>query len=90
MDVNLNGEKDGVRMTWPRAFTIATFLVVAGVAGARFEFMMKDQQRQITDQSRSIDQLTGKVDQLTALLYDLRKDLAAPIPEIDSKGRIKK
>lgn len=89
-DINLNGDKDGVRMTWPRAFTIATFLIVVGIVSARFEYQLRDLRRQNEERAKTAEKMDAKLDALVDQVTELRLAIGAPPPEIDRKGRILK
>lgn len=88
-DLNLNGG-DGVRMTWPRAASIAVVLIGLGACLARFESRMNEQQRQIDMLTRAVDKSNVTAAELSATVTELRIFLAHDPPSIDAKGRIKK
>ncbi len=89
-DINLNGNSDGVRMTWPRAASLVVVLLLAGGMWARVEFRMDLLEKQRADErvatDKRIDKLTDAVEDLARMEYRG----TAPLPRIDSQGRILK
>lgn len=85
-DINLNGNTDGVRMTWPRAAVLAIALIAAGGTWASVRM-------QLTSVEESQSETREEVKALRAEVRELRDAylLSAPQPpRIDNKGRILK
>ena len=85
-DINLNGNSDGVRMTWPRAAVLAIALAVAGGTWARVEMRLSSVQDQQDRTSAQLEQLNKTVSQIRDA-YLLSQ---VPPPRVDEQGRILK
>lgn len=85
-DINLNGDSDGVRMTWPRAAILAIALIAAGGTWASVKL-------QLTAVQESQRQTREEVQALRTEVRELRDAylLSAPQPpRIDKQGRLLK
>lgn len=89
-DINLNGN-DGVRMTWPRFWAVAAFLVGAGITLSRVDSGMKENRDDIAEVKALVVSTSArqdaKIEELTRAIGEFAND---PPPEIDRKRRIKK
>lgn len=85
-DINLNGQNDGVRMTWPRAAVLAIALIAAGGTWASVKMQLTQVQASQKETREEVQALRSEVRELRDAYL-----LAAPEPpRIDRRGRILK
>lgn len=85
-DINLNGNNDGVRMTWPRAAVLAIALIAAGGTWASVKLQLTSVQESQRETRAEVQALRSEVRELR----DAYLLSTAPPPRIDAKGRILK
>lgn len=86
-DMTINGDRDGVRFSWPRFAVVVGGLLVFGAVGGRVLDNQDRQQKQLNDLTDAVAAQNNRLNDLTDALRDLGYRVP---PRIDAKGRILK
>lgn len=82
-DLTINGDRDGLRLSWPKVIAVVVALVVFGVSIGRVLANQELQKEQNAVTNARLDIMADKLDKLTIAV-----ELLKVPPRTDSQNRI--